>query len=114
MYFLPLTHSKKLADTGLLIIFTHLETTTRAYSRRTTRTSYDNRRNEIKQSSDNKYFKPKKSSYYDPFSFQSTERSPTVEKYLKYKNSQKNKNIYSNRLDSRFSIQVDNNNILLF
>ena len=88
------------------------ETTTTAYSRRTTRTSYDNRQNEIKQSSDKKYFKPKKSSYYDPFSFQSTERSPTVEKYLKYKNSQKNKNIYSNRLDSRFSIQVDNNNSL--
>ena len=89
------------------------ETTTRAYSRVTTRTSYDNRRNEINQSSDKKYFKPKKSSYYDPFSFQSTERSPTVEKYLKYKNSQKNKNIYSNRLDSRFSIQVDNKTLLL-
>ena len=92
-----------------MIILIHSETTTRAYSRRTTRTNYDNRRNEIKQSSDKKkYFKPKKSSYYDPFSFQSTERSPTVEKYLKYKNSQKNKNIYSNRLDSRFSIQVGN------
>ena len=94
----------------LVLIHTsiHSETTTRSYSRRTTRTSYDNSRNEIEQTSEKKYFKAKKSSYYDPFSFQSTERSPTVEKYLKYKKSQQNKNIYSNRLDSRFSIQVDN------
>lgn len=54
-----------------------------------------------------KYFKPTKSDYYDPFSFQSTQRSPTIEKYLKYKGSQRNGQ-FSNRLDSRISVQVGN------
>ena len=91
----------------VISMFLSLETTTRSYTRRPTqRPSYDVSRNEIQKAQNKKYFKPKKSSYYDPFSFQSTVRSPTIEKYLKYKNSQKN-NIYSNRLDSRFSIQVN-------
>ena len=53
-----------------------------------------------------KYFKKTNKDYYDPFSFQSTQRSPAVEKYLQYKASQHNDNVYSNRLDSRLSIQV--------
>ena len=110
----PQTPGRDVEISVIILIQTsiHSETTTRTYSRRTTRTSYDNSRNEIEQTSEKKYFKAKKSSYYDPFSFQSTERSPTVEKYLKYKKSQQNKNIYSNRLDSRFSIQVDNTYII--
>ena len=50
-----------------------------------------------------KYFK-NQNKFYDPFSFQSREKSSTN----KFKQHQSNKNsIYANRLDSRFSIQVN-------
>ena len=49
------------------------------------------------------YFQTKKK-YYDPFSFQSTKKSTPVSQYIE--NTQKNKDVFLNRLDSRFSIPV--------
>ena len=79
------------------------ETTTRNYNRKPSNTKGKNKN--IKNSP-SKYFQTKKRNYYDPFSFQSTERSPAVEKYLQYKRQQQQQqnSVYSNRLDSRFSV----------
>ena len=80
-------------------------TTTRRYQqKRPPMTQYEaEKRTDMDSmtSASSKYFKTNKN-LYDPFSFQSTERSPAVEKYLEYKSPQNT--IFSNRLDSRFSV----------
>ena len=50
------------------------------------------------------YFEPN-TNFYDPFSYQSTETRAILEQYTTRRPFKKN-SIYSNRLDSRFSVQV--------
>ena len=60
---------------------------------------YHSERREASKSRNKSYFQLQ-GKQYDPFAFQTTPRSATRDHYIK------EKNIFSNRLDSRFSIQV--------